>query len=578
MLEARAPTLTTTPTSTPATASQSGEEAELYNGPRRKQLGIYLTPLTLAHALTRQALAPLLESDLPLSKIIVLDPACGAGALLLAAWRLIEQAYTDRGQALSQDPDQREEAMARHLRGVDFCPQMIAIARSSLRLEARRGGRGHRLAARKTREVHGPAPLSSPSVLAAGDGLGRAENSPEARALLDMSYPCILANPPYVLAQEREDGQRLQTWAKERFVSATYKVDTSLLFIERCLELLDEDGHLAILTPNSWLKNKHAAPLRKLLLEEHRINALLSVTFNAFPRASVETIITHIQRSDQRGESDKSKVLLADILEDGALEERARLEQASWRSRADHAISLEGGDDTDAREHLDELTRGHIRLDAIARVYFGLQTRSRKSWVATTPPEDGRSWKPCLDGKQLEPFAARPPSEFVCTAQEAIKSGGKSEVHGQERIGVRQIGATPIAALIPEDVWSLNTVYNIYLTDEALATGYDTRYLLGVILSSTVQQHWLQHASDHKRIFPKVKKAALRALPIPPIDFTASEQRGLHDEVVASVERLRELREQSWEGDEDGAIEAQFSSEQENLDALIVRCFEILAE
>jgi SAM-dependent methyltransferase len=567
MLQARAPT------------SESGEAFELYNSSRRKKLGIYLTPPTLAEAVARQALTPLLEEDRPLSEITVLDPACGAGALLLAAWRLIEKAYEDRGQALSGDPLQLEEVMAKHLRGVDFCPEMISIARSSLRLEARRGGRGHNLAARKTSQVHGPAPLSSPSVLARGDGLGREENSPEARALLAMTHACILANPPYVLAQERADGQRLQAWAKARFISATYKVDTSLLFIERCLELLAEEGHLAILTPNSWLKNKHAAPLREWLLNNHRVHAVLSVTFNAFPRASVETIVTHIQRTappregDVRGEDEDKNVLLADILEDGALAEQARLSQASWRSKHDHAMTLDldGGE---ARALLDALTRDHVRLDTIATVYFGLQTRARKQWVATTTPEDGRAWRPCLDGKQLEPFAARPANEQVCIEPEAIKSGGKKEVHEQERIGVRQIGATPIAALIPADVWSLNTIYNVYLTKQARASGYDSRYLLGVMLSSTVQQHWLQHASDHKRIFPKVKKGALRALPIPPIDFTCAEQRDLHDAVVASVERLRTLREQSWEGDEDGDIESRFCEEKENLDALVVQCFE----
>ena len=71
-----------------------------------------------------------------------------------------------------------------------------------------------------------------------------------------------------------------------------------------------------------------------------------------------------------------------------------------------------------------------------------------------------------------------------------------------------------------------------------------------------------------------MKKGALRALPIPPIDFTCAEQRDLHDAVVASVERLRTLREQSWEGDEDGDIESRFCEEKENLDALVVQCFE----
>lgn len=146
----------------------------------------------------------------------------------------------------------------------------------------------------------------------------------------------------------------------------------------------------------------------------------------------------------------------------------------------------------------------------------------------------------CIDGAHVTRFHLREPSEWLCTRKEAIKSGGRADVHERERIVVRQIGARPIAAIAPAGYWALNTLYNVYLRDalrsEAGANPYTLHFLLGVLLSETLGWYWEHCLSDHKRVFPKVKKRALLSLPIP--TWRAPRMRHLHDAIAQTTREL----------------------------------------
>jgi hypothetical protein len=115
-------------------------------------------------------------------------------------------------------------------------------------------------------------------------------------------------------------------------------------------------------------------------------------------------------------------------------------------------------------------------------------------------------------------------------------------VHGQDRIGVRQIGEVPIATILPAGLLTLNTVYNIYFTR---STQYSLPFVQGLISSSLVQWYWKQTQFDQKKAFPKIKKAALLSIPVPLVDFGSKAARDTHDRVVTQVTQLLQLRDRS---------------------------------
>ncbi len=103
----------------------------------------------------------------------------------------------------------------------------------------------------------------------------------------------------------------------------------------------------------------------------------------------------------------------------------------------------------------------------------------------------------------------------------------------QRRIGVRQIGATPIATMLPSGLDTLNTIYNVFFVRDC---PYRIAAVLGIMSSKLVEWHWTRRFFDQKRTFPKIKKAALLGVPIP-----KKLDPNKHDTLVLHVERMLKL-------------------------------------
>lgn len=172
-------------------------------------------------------------------------------------------------------------------------------------------------------------------------------------------------------------------------------------------------------------------------------------------------------------------------------------------------------------------------LSDFATAYFGIQTFDRKKYVRDQ--RTAEHFKPVIDGVHINRYLLGRGSEFVDFRPSAIKSGGNSDVYEQPRIGVRQIGRTPIATYLPSGLYTLNTVYNIFCTKP---TGYSLEFILGLICSKVLRWYWLRSFFDQKETFPKIKKDALLSIPIPKIDFGDHKQKAAHDAVVAKVQAM----------------------------------------
>ena len=88
-------------------------------------------------------------------------------------------------------------------------------------------------------------------------------------------------------------------------------------------------------------------------------------------------------------------------------------------------------------------------------------------------------------------------------------------VYSKPRIVVRQIGEFPFGSICPAFIYTLNTIYNISITDKS----FELRYVLSILNSKLIQYYWTKLFYDNKSTFPKIKKEPLESIPIKNIDL-----------------------------------------------------------
>ncbi len=340
-------------------------------------------------------------------------------------------------------------------------------------------------------------------------------------------FGAVIGNPPYVLMQNAGlPAQEL--YLSQHYAAARYKIDTYHVFMERSLKLLRAGGRLGFITPSSFLLNRHAMALRELLLGEAQCESVRVNLYQVFAAASVDTTVS-IWRKGKHKAGETTLVALAE----GPSTEQTMpgVNQSDWKStrRSSFLVLLS----SETRQLIRTMEQDSVLLGDFATAYFGIQTWGRNEFVSSS--ERGSLWKPVLDGGNINRFSLSPPTEFVCIEDGAIKSGGDLNVYENDRIGVRQIGRSPIATLLPSGWYSLNTIYNVYFTK---MTHYDLRFILAMLNSAVLAEYWRVVNSDLKPTFPKIKKDALLEIPVPAIEFSNPVDRVVHDHLCDLVDQL----------------------------------------
>ena len=274
--------------------------------------------------------------------------------------------------------------------------------------------------------------------------------------------------------------------------------------------------------------------MRRLVLEESNVELLRLFLYQVFSGASVDTSILVLERVEQPNRAHRVAVLCSKTPDDTA--EPQWQPQRVWCEHPDNHFSLPG---VSGSEELEAKMRGgSIPLGDFATAYFGIQTFNREVFVK--PRQAAKRFKPVVDGVHINRYALQAGNEFVDFSARAIKSGGNPLVYEQPRIGVRQIGRTPVATFLPAGLYTLNTIYNIFFTKP---TNYDLKFVLGIVCSKALGWYWFRAFFDQKATFPKIKKDALLSIPIPRIDFSRSVDQAGHDRMTQLVESLLSLHQ-----------------------------------
>jgi N-6 DNA Methylase/TaqI-like C-terminal specificity domain len=284
------------PTLTAHTLGEIYEQILSHSPTEKKTSGAYYTPVPLVDFVIENTVK-VWTDGLP----TVLDPACGGGFFLLAAYQeLLDQ----QGRAASQIPQgsltyiERERLLLHCIHGVDINPQAVAVTQLSLLLK---------LWEDQPRSERSLPDLSC-NIRCGNAVIGEDFKDDSQSNSLDWQkefphilqsggFNIVIGNPPYIDSEWMT--RYLPHWRKyctQRYKSATGNWDLFCIFIEKALTLCRSDGLISLVVPNKLASAPYAAAARSLLTTASHIMTLQDYSQSAAFEVAVYPLVFVAQK------------------------------------------------------------------------------------------------------------------------------------------------------------------------------------------------------------------------------------------------------------------------------------------
>lgn len=179
----------------------------------------------------------------------VIDPSCGTGGFLV---RCLET-YLEKAEQLKLSDSIKMKIRKETIFGIDLNPRSAKVTKMNMSLH----GDGH-------------------GSIFTGNGLL------PLKGLEDKKFDVILTNPPFGVTVKDEDILKLYREGKDKKGKVKKSADSTYLFTEHCIDLLNEKGKIGILLPNGILNNSSDTDSRKSILDHISVDAMISLPNRSF--------------------------------------------------------------------------------------------------------------------------------------------------------------------------------------------------------------------------------------------------------------------------------------------------------
>lgn len=513
------------------------EKTDSTHKSKRKAQGIYYTPKYIVDYLLDESLEKLIHKDMKQRPLRILDPACGSGSFLIAAYDRVLEAQNRHAQASLYDSF---EILQRTLYGVDIDDQAIEVAQLNLLLKAL--VEKTLLPTLQQNIKHGNS-LIFGEVLDLQDLFGddiyanKPFNYPleMPKVFEEGGFDLVIGNPPYVFARGGSFENSVKEFYKNNYEVAQYQLNTYALFIERAFQLLKPDGYLAFIVPNTWLTIQAFSGLRRYLLENTGSLKIINIFDKVFSAANVDTCLL-IAKKGVGGD-----VVLGQI-SNGKIEEFGNYPKAEFIG-PEYMINIALLKNSGNSRLIAKLNSLGRPLSQFATVKAGLKAyevgkgspkqseKMKNQRVYHSTQRIDETYRKYLEGKDVQRYDVQWGGQWIKYG-ECLAAPRDPELFLGERILVRQIPSKPPysinASLVVEDY--INDINSMIITN---FKGFEPKYILG-LLNSRLMTFWFVNTFDkfQRKTFPQFKVNELATFPI----FVASE--GSHDQIIKAVDGI----------------------------------------
>ncbi|MGB2676205.1 MAG: TaqI-like C-terminal specificity domain-containing protein [Candidatus Acidiferrum sp.] len=586
-----------------------------------KAHGVYYTPTYVVEYIVRNTIGKLLEGKSPkqVSKLRVLDPACGSGSFLLIAFQFLMNWHRDEylkdgaerhQKELYQAPGadwrlttaEKKRILLNSIYGVDIDSQAVEVTKLSLLLKVLEGESEQTLGT-NLRLFHERALPDLGNNIKCGNALiGSDFYKDQQLPLIDEEqryrvnafdwedefasiigsggFDAVIGNPPYIFTRSKGLDEQQKDYFYARYKHQSGQLNTFGIFVERSHALISKYGWLGFITPNNWLTIDSFWPLRKFVLGNTAELRFVNILDRVFAAANVDTAITVLKKGTP------GLLSVAEMKNGGETFLREVPRDVIKAPSFIIQIGLLKNDDI--RGVLTEIASRSLPLSKFCTVSTGLKAYQtgkghprqtdyqKRNRVFHANSRISRTYGKYLDGVDVRRYELAWSGEYL-NYGDWLAEPRKSVPFSGERILVRQIPAKPpyLVHAVLTDKPFYNDINSMVLFDPG--DGISLKYLLGLI-NSKLMSFWFSNTFDklQRRIFPQFKVRELGSFPIHEINLSSAGSEERYEKLVQEVERMlrlhRELSDAKTEH-ENTMIQRQIQTVDQEIDQIVYKLY-----
>ncbi|MFA0834566.1 MAG: Eco57I restriction-modification methylase domain-containing protein [Methanobacterium formicicum] len=319
-----------------------GHRAKVEEKPEVKKAGgVFYTPQYIVDYIVENTIGKLCKGKTPkkVSKLRILDPACGSGSFLLGAYKYLLQWHRDY---YSNQKDkkrlegkiyegkngewfltiqEKKRILLNNIYGVDIDSQAVWVTKLSLLLKVLEGENKDVLEAQQKlykeralpdldsnikcgNSLIGPEIYNNTDLELTGNDIKRInpfdwENS-FGTIFTDGGFDAVIGNPPYIRIQAmKEWAPKEVEYYKKNYQSASKgNYDIYVVFVEKGLNLLNKKGLLGYILPHKFFNAKYGQPLRSIIANGQNLDKIVHFgDQQVFERATTYTCLLFLNKN-----------------------------------------------------------------------------------------------------------------------------------------------------------------------------------------------------------------------------------------------------------------------------------------
>lgn len=551
-----------------------------------------------------------------ISKIRILDPACGSGSFLLGAYQYLldyhlnwylthhskkgnvaqgfspapKEMYRGRGGQWYLTIQEKKRILLNNIYGVDIDPQAVEVTKLSLLLKVLEGENQDTLEKQMKLFKERALPDLGSNIKCGNSLIGPDFYQGKQMNLLDSEetyrinpfdwqkefpeimkgggFDAVIGNPPYgALITDSE-----ANYLRKKFETTNKNIDTYSLFMEQAVCLSKSFGKISMIVPTGWYSGEKFRNLRRFIACATDPESFVNLPYDIFG-AWVDTTVFVLMKRPRP--TFWSKVASCEVLIK-TFPKRHRIasitEFEDGLRSANFKEWFANGEDEfltyadSASIHIIRKIQGKSRpLQEFADVQRGVTP-----FILTSSRTHATS-RPAFNGT-VRRYSIEQEAPRYIRFDETLAEPKPERYFKGPRLLLRELISRQFrlqAVKVSETFITNKSMQSIL----ALSSAPDLNYILGLINSRLMSWYFLHRSNIAQRDdFPKIVLKETRSLPICPIDFSVPVDKARHDKMVELVDRILSLHRQLGSAktpDDKIRIQRQIDATDQQIDLLV---------